>query len=77
VRTVRKEHERDPGWHGEAGPCGETALITCPNEANRKANLVAGRARQELTKCHQIGVGRLIDQRRRIWLMSTGELRRS
>lgn len=61
VRAVSKEDERDSRWECEGGPCREAAEITASHQSNRKTDLTAGRPRQKLAQCNEIGVGVFVE----------------
>src|SRR5206468_12057362 len=55
--AIGEEHKGDGGRQGKARPRGETATIAGTHETDRKSNLAAGRAGQELAQPDQIGIG--------------------
>ena len=44
----------------KADPCSEATEIAAPHQPNGKADLTAGRSRQELAQRHEIGIGMLV-----------------
>ena len=61
ARSIGEEDEHDGGRQCKSGPCGKRAEIAGVHQSDRKSDLAAGRAWQELAQRDQIDKGLLVE----------------